>query len=49
MMETRQLIAYALILAIVVAPFVVRHFVRRGARRERKEAERPIRITRNKK
>ena len=47
-METRRLIAYALILALLVAPFIVRYVVRRGARRDRKDAERPIRITRNK-
>jgi hypothetical protein len=48
-METRQLIAYALIIAIVAAPLIVRHFVRRTARRDRREADRPIHITKDRK
>ncbi len=47
-METRHLVAYALILGLLVVPFIIARVLRRAGRRERREAERPIRITRNK-
>lgn len=47
-MDTRHLVAYALIAAILVAPFIIRYFIRRTDRRDRQEAERPIRITKDK-
>jgi hypothetical protein len=45
-MDTRHIVAYALLAALLVAPFLIVRFTRRAARRERKAAERPIRITR---
>ena len=43
--ETRHLIAYALIIAVIAVPMVVIHLLRRAAWKGRREAERPIRIT----
>ena len=44
-MDTRHALAYALIALLIVAPFVILRWTRRAARRERREANRPIRIT----
>jgi hypothetical protein len=47
-METRHAVAYALILGLVVAPILIILFLRRTRRRDRHDAERPIRITKRK-
>jgi hypothetical protein len=47
-MEMRHAVAYALIFGLVVAPILIAMFLRRARRRDRKEAERPIRISRGK-
>lgn len=47
-METRHAVAYALIIGLIVAPILIAMFLRRARRRDRKEAERPIRISRGK-
>ncbi len=47
--ESRHLIAYGLILGILLLPVFVLYRMKRAARRERHDAERPIRITRDRK
>ena len=47
-MDTRRAIAYILILALIVAGGIVLWAVKRRARVDRREAQRPIRITRKK-
>ncbi len=45
--EMRHLIAYALIFAVIAVPMVVIHLLRRAAWKGRREAARPIRITKD--
>lgn len=47
-METRHVVAYALIFGLVVAPVLIMFFLRRTRRRDRQDAARPIRITKRK-
>jgi hypothetical protein len=47
-MDTRHLVAYALIFGLIVAPILIAMFLRRARRRDKREAERPIRISRGK-
>jgi cytochrome c oxidase assembly factor CtaG len=48
-MNDRQLIAYAMVAALIVAGVVIVLLLRRASRRERREAGRPIQLTRKKK
>jgi hypothetical protein len=47
-MDTRHIIAYGMILGLLLAASAVAWVIRRKARVERREAQRPIRITRKK-
>ena len=47
-METRHAVAYALIFGLILAPIIVVLLLRRTRRRDRRDASRPIRITKGK-
>jgi uncharacterized membrane-anchored protein YhcB (DUF1043 family) len=46
-MDTRHAVAYGLIAALLIGAVVAMRLLRRAARRERREAQRPIHITRD--
>lgn len=48
-MNDRQLIAYAILAALLAAGIAIVLLLRRATRRERREAGRPIQLTRRKK